>query len=137
MPVTLATHADIAAALKKLGATLDSAKTLEPARTADPELAKALLEVVKELSPGERKRLEATIGGGGGAGGTAQVQTRTPGASQVVARLPTKNEGKEPRIDANTPAVAAFLQRYDVDHIDPPIPSARRACSRRSSACST
>lgn len=115
VPVTLATHADIAAALKKLGTTLDSAKSLEPARTADPELAKALLEVVKELSPGERKRLEATIGGGGG-GGSAQVQTRTPGASQVVARLPTKNDGTEPRIDANTPAVAAFLQRYDVDH---------------------
>ncbi|MBI1945334.1 MAG: hypothetical protein HYS27_06545 [Deltaproteobacteria bacterium] len=113
MPVTLATHADIAAALKKLGTTLDSAKTLEPARTADPELAKALKDVVKELSAGERKRLEATIGGGGG---TGQVQTRTAGASQVTARLPTKHDGKAPRIDANTPAVAVFLQRYDGDH---------------------
>lgn len=111
MPVTLATHADIAAALKKLGTTLDSAKTLEPARTADPELAKALREVVKDLSAGERKRLEATIGGGA----SAPVQTRTAGASQVTARLPTKHDGKAPRIDANTPAVAVFLQRYDVD----------------------
>lgn len=111
-PVVLATHADIAAALKKLGATLDSAKTLEPQRTSDPELAKALRAVVAELSAGERKRLEATLGG---SGGSAQVQTRTPGASQVTARLPTRHGGKEPRLDANTPAVAVFLQRYDVD----------------------
>lgn len=114
MPVTLATHADIAAALKKLGTTIDSAKTLEPKKTVDPELATALREVVKDLSPGERKRLEALMGGG--PGGSAQLQqTRPSGASQVAIRLPTIHHGKEPRIDANTPAVAALLQRYGVD----------------------
>lgn len=114
MPVTLATHTDIAAALKKLNTTLDAARTLEPQKTADPELAKALVLVVKDMSAGEKKRLEALMGG---PGGSAQLQqTRPAGASQVAVRLPTTNNGKEPRIDANTPAVAAFLQRYGVDH---------------------
>ena len=113
MPVTLATHADIAAALKKLGTTIDNAPKLEPQRTVDPELATALREVVKDLSAGERKRLEALVGGA--PGGTAQLQqTRPSASSQVSVRLPTSHHGKEPRIDANTPAVAVFLQRYDV-----------------------
>ncbi len=43
MPVTLATHADIAAALKKLGTTLDSAKTLEPARTLSRRIGNHVL----------------------------------------------------------------------------------------------
>ena len=52
----------------------------------------------------------------GGAGGSAQVQTHNPGgASQLAVRLPTVHGGKEPRLDANTPAVAVFLQRYEVD----------------------
>jgi len=111
--VALNTHADIAAALKKLNTTLDQARTLEPQRTADPELATALRTVVKDLSAGEKKRLEALMGG---AGGSAQVQTHNPGgASQLAVRLPTVHGGKEPRLDANTPAVAVFLQRYEVD----------------------
>ncbi|MCC7107887.1 MAG: hypothetical protein IT382_01240 [Deltaproteobacteria bacterium] len=113
MTVALNTHADIAAALKKLNTTLDQARTLEPQRTADPELATALRTVVKDLSAGEKKRLEALMGG---AGGSAQVQTHNPGgASQLAVRLPTVHGGKEPRLDANTPAVAVFLQRYEVD----------------------
>jgi hypothetical protein len=115
MPVSLNTHADIARALQTLGVPLDKARDLDASKAKDPELAKALVRVLKDVSPGEMKRLQATIGATTTTTAPA-VNAAPPGpSSQVAARLPTKDGGKAPRIDANLPQVAVLLQTYGVD----------------------
>ena len=112
----LKTHADIASALKTLNVSLDEAKKLEPARAKDPALAKALIEILRDVDGGELKRLRAAVG----EAATTSTQPRaTTGTSpaQVIARLPVAKNGKEPRMDANVPAVAVLLQRYGADGV--------------------
>jgi hypothetical protein len=58
------------------------------------------------------KRLAATVGPASSSSTEARKTSGTSPA-HVVARLPVKH-GKEPRLDANAPAVAALLQRYGV-----------------------
>lgn len=111
----LQTHADIARALESLGMSLDAVRKADPAQAKDPELAQALREVLKDVSGAELKRLQATVGAGGAPSSAQPRATTGTSPAHVVARLPTRNHGKEPRIDANLPAVAVLLQTYDVD----------------------
>lgn len=113
MPVTLRTHQDIAGALRTLGLTLETAKKADPAKTGDPELARAVLHELRDMSGKELKRLQAAIGGGG-APSSVEPRQHT-GASLLSVRLPAKKNGKEPRLDANLPQVAVLLQSYGVD----------------------
>lgn len=113
MPVSLRTHADIARALQTLGVDLDAARKLEPAKAKDPALAAAVVEVLRGVDGKELKRLQALVGGGAAASST-EARPNAGAAPALVARLPTRDGGKAPRLDANLPQVAVLLQTYDV-----------------------
>jgi hypothetical protein len=115
MPVSLRTHADIANALKTLGVSLDDAKKLDATRAKDPALAVELKKVLADVTPGELARLKATVGDGAA---TSTTVSR-PASTQVSSRLAVAKNGKEPKLDANTPAVAVFMQRYGMDGVAP------------------
>lgn len=116
MPVSLRTHADIANALKTLGVSLDDAKKIDATRAKDPALATELKKVLADVSGAELARLKATIGGDGAAPSTTVSR---PASTQVSSRLPVAKNGKEPKLDANLPAVAVFMQRYGMDGVAP------------------
>lgn len=115
MPVTLRTHADLANALRTLGLGADDikdgAKDIKPKKTSDKELARAVKDALKELDKKELKELRRTLGDTAAPPAPASTSN---GASQVTARLPVAKNGKEPKLDANLPAVAALLDRYGV-----------------------
>ena len=115
MPVSLRTHADIANALKTLGVSLDDVKKIDATRAKDPALATELKKVLAEVSATELARLKATVGDGAA---TSATVTR-PASTQVSSRLPVAKNGKEPKLDANTPAVAVFMQRYGMEGVAP------------------
>ncbi len=131
MPVAaLRSHADIAAALRTLGVSLDDARALDPKKASDPALARALVDVLAEVSPAEMKRLAAAVGAGGAPSSTAARATSGTSRAHVVARLPVKH-GEEPRVDVNTPAVAVLLQRYGVADVAPrPLERVLAQCAR-------
>jgi len=125
MTVTLRSHQDIATAFQKLGLSseaLDSRKGLERAleqvKAKDPELVRALENVVLDgMKGGERERLAAFLG----AAGTRRLPQTGVGVGTSVGGAGVNRFAldalldKKGRLQQNVPDVAALLERHKVE----------------------
>jgi hypothetical protein len=133
MAVTLKTHTDIASALRTLGLGADALtpkglEALQPETSKDPELVRALRTLSPDLLKAAHKTLSSSSSNAEAAKAASTSAPKASGVGgagvmpfAVANKLPTKHGGSEPRLNSNTPKVAAFLQLYGAGKVSRPV----------------